>query len=83
MDVSLSQVIMEYKKEGMMLTGRSEILLQVVLGAFLLGFIYVGVEKLWIAKVNAQLTAGRNGQLYKQCMRQLDTIKKSKESAKK
>ncbi len=50
-----------------MLTSRSEILLQVVLGAFLLGFIYVGVERLWIAKVNAQLQVQAYSNALKAC----------------
>ena len=54
-----------------MLTSRSEILLQVVLGAFLLGFIYMVVESLWIAKVNAQLAAQQFRMGLQQCQEAL------------
>ena len=56
-----------------MLTSRSEILLQVVLGAFLLGFIYMGVERLWIAKTNAQIQAQQFRAMLQQCSEELKT----------
>ena len=55
-----------------MLTGRTEIMLQVVLGSIVLVILYLGVERLWISKVNAQLSAGRYQQAYNQCVAKLE-----------
>ena len=46
---------------------RSEIMLQLVLGAILLMFLYLGVERLWISKTQAQLNAQRFAQALQQC----------------
>ena len=46
---------------------RSEIMLQLVLGATLLLFLYLGVERLWIAKTQAQLNSQRFALALQQC----------------
>ncbi len=55
-----------------MLTGRSEIMLQVVLGTIVLTILYLGVERLWVSKTNAQLQAARFSQAYSQCVAKLE-----------
>ena len=55
-----------------MLANRSEIMLQVVLGSIVLAILYLGVERLWLSKVNAQLAASRYQQAYSQCVAKLE-----------
>ena len=59
-----------------MLTSRTEILLQVVLGVALLGFIYLGVERLWITKVNAQIQAQQFRAALQQCVAAQQSVEK-------
>lgn len=50
-----------------MLSKRSDILLQLVLGFVLLGFMYLGLERLWFSKARLQISVQQYAQALKQC----------------